>query len=63
MAKTRRQRNDLGAQHKAYLPDLLTIKKQWASDLLIVFTEKCTMKFVGIDGVVDTKQPPTNALV
>ncbi|OAX39967.1 hypothetical protein K503DRAFT_865021 [Rhizopogon vinicolor AM-OR11-026] len=45
------ERNDLGAQHKADPPDLLTIKKQRASDLLNVFTEKCTVKFVSVDGL------------
>lgn len=54
--RAQQQRNDLGEQHKADLPDLLTTKKWQASDLLTVFTEKCVVKFVGVDGVVDSKK-------
>ncbi|KAG1906583.1 uncharacterized protein F5891DRAFT_1181996 [Suillus fuscotomentosus] len=48
--------SDLGVQHKANIPAPLATKKQWANDLLTVFTQKCTVKFVGIDGVVDMKR-------
>ncbi|KAG1859620.1 hypothetical protein DFJ58DRAFT_726327 [Suillus subalutaceus] len=48
--------SDLGVQHKAEIPAPLATKKQQANDLLTVFTQKCTVKFIGIEGVVDKKR-------
>jgi hypothetical protein len=48
--------SDLGVQHKADNPAPLATKKQWADDLLTVFIQKCMVKFIGIDGAVDTKR-------
>ncbi|KAG2359518.1 hypothetical protein BDR07DRAFT_1378634 [Suillus spraguei] len=48
--------SDLGVQHKANIPAPLATKKQQANDLLTMFTQKCTVKFIGIEGVVDTKR-------
>jgi hypothetical protein len=48
--------SDLGVQQKANIPAPLATKKQQANDLLIMFTQKCIVKFVGIDGAVDMKR-------
>lgn len=45
---------DITDQHRAVVPDVLPTKKNKASDVLTIFSDRCTVKFCQRDGLVDT---------